>query len=181
MIVNSRGSCPSRQSKKYSKLTVLADLDRSRLVNTASNCFGADLGRTQIVDDDGASNYCDACGADALAGNGMVWLHPRLKQRSIAEREHIVLHELAHLAQQRKSTSARGGFAVALDLELEAEAAAEAARCGRRYPIAPKAHAPGLQPFLAGDRPGRGGGGGAHRRWVLSDREETAGESREIR
>ena len=67
--------------------------------------FGVDLQDARIVDDPQSHAAATAIGAQAFAADGAVYIGDQAPAASTPEREALVAHELAHVAQQERSST----------------------------------------------------------------------------
>ena len=77
--------------------------------------FGVDLQEARIVDDPQSHAAATAIGAQAFAADGAVYVGDQAPAASTPEREALVAHELAHLAQQERSSTLSYGAVNAPD------------------------------------------------------------------
>lgn len=119
----------------------------SEIASKLGQSYRVDLHDVRIVDDTASHAAASTLGATAFAADDTVFMGDRAPAKSTPERERLLAHELAHVAQQQQASSLRyGAVSTHGDAhERAADAAASAALAGRASPVATPASPAAVQ------------------------------------
>ena len=109
--------------------------------------YGVDMHEVRIVDDPASHAAASALGATAFTAGDTVYMGDRARATSTPQREELLAHELAHVAQQHEAPSLRyGAVSTHGDAhERAADAAAGSTLAGRVAPVATPASPAAVQ------------------------------------